>query len=359
MMKNLSFQRLKDFQKLLKNAQLDGYICMSTLELRYFSGVDVDAEEAVFLLTPRKAYCLTKEMIVPKMAPAADFMTVKAVQGDMLGAALDLAAKNKLTRLAFDPQTADFARGEKLSRAGLCRLEGGTAEMRKVKYEDEVALIETSCRIAAEAFEEVKPQIKTGMSEEDVRVLMALAMIKRGADSVPFNIVCFGENCADCHHTPSAKRKLKKNDAVLMDFGCFYQGYCSDITRSWWHGDKEPAEYTKIWHIVSMAKQAADGLLRADLPVAEVDKAARDVIEDAGYGKYYIHTTGHGIGLEVHEAPIERKGAVGELEENFIVTVEPGIYLPGKFGVRLEDSYLVTKTGSKNLTQLKKHSARK
>ncbi|HJD19867.1 MAG TPA: M24 family metallopeptidase, partial [Candidatus Avelusimicrobium excrementipullorum] len=136
-------------------------------------------------------------------------------------------------------------------------------------------------------------------------------------------------------------------------------GYCSDITRSWWHGDKEPAEYTKIWHIVSMAKQAADGLLRADLPVAEVDKAARDVIEDAGYGKYYIHTTGHGIGLEVHESPIERKGAVGELEENFIVTVEPGIYLPGKFGVRLEDSYLVTKTGSKNLTQLKKHSARK
>ena len=106
---------MKDFQKLLKNAQLDGYICMSTLELRYFSGVDVDAEEAVFLLTPRKAYCLTKEMIVPKMAPAANFMTVKAVQGDMLGAALDLAAKSKLTRLAFDPQTADREQLRKMS----------------------------------------------------------------------------------------------------------------------------------------------------------------------------------------------------------------------------------------------------
>lgn len=350
-MKNLSSQRLKDFQKLLRDAQLDGYVCLSALELRYFSGVELETEEAVFLLTPRKAYCLTKEMIVPKMAPASDFFTVKAVRGDMLGAVLDMAVKNKLTRLAFDPQAADFERGKKLSRAGLCRLEGGVAEMRKAKYKDEVALIKKSCRIAAEAFEEVKPQIKTGMSEEEVRVLMALAMIKRGADSVPFNIVCFGENCADCHHTPSAKRKLKKNEAVLMDFGCFYKGYCSDITRSWWHGSKVPAEYNKVWHIVAMAKEAAAGLLRAGLPVAEVDKAARGVIEDAGYGPYYIHTTGHAIGLEVHEAPIERGGAVGNLEENFVVTVEPGIYLPGKFGVRLEDSYLVTKTGCKNLTQ--------
>ncbi len=350
-MKNLSSQRLKDFQKLLKSAQLDGYICLSALELRYFSGVDLDAEEAVFLLTPRKAYCLTKKMMVPKIAPSAKAFAVQAVEGDMLGAALDLAVRSKLTRLAFDPQMADFTRGEMLSRAGLCCLDGGVAELRKVKYKDEIDCIKKACRIAREAFAEVKPQIKTGMSEEDVRVLMALAMIKRGADSVPFNIVCFGENCADCHHTPSSKRKLKKNDAVLMDFGCFYHGYCSDITRSWWHGDQEPAEYTKIWHIVSMAKEAASGLLRAGLPVAQVDKAARDIIEDAGYGAYFIHTTGHSIGLEVHEAPIERKNAVGKLEENFVVTVEPGIYLPNKFGVRLEDSYLVGKTGSKNLTQ--------
>ena len=349
-MKNISEQRLKDFQKLLKDARLDGYICLSALELRYFSGLDLEAEEAVFLLTPRKAYCLTKKMMVPKIAAAKAF-TVKAVPGDMLGAALELAAAKKWTRLAFDPQSADFVRGEKLAQAGLSRLEGGVAEMRKAKYADELELIKKACRIASAAFEEVKPQIKTGMSEEDVRILIGLAMMKRGADSIPFNIVCFGENCADCHHTPSAKRKLKKNEAVLMDFGCFYKGYCSDMTRSWWHGDKEPAEYSKIWHIVAMAKEAAGGLLRAGLPVAAVDKAARDVIEDAGYGPYFIHTTGHAIGLEVHEAPIERANAIGELEENYVVTVEPGIYLPGKYGVRLEDSFQVTKNGSKNLTQ--------
>ncbi|MBR3632083.1 MAG: M24 family metallopeptidase [Elusimicrobiaceae bacterium] len=344
-------QRVKEFQQLLKNANLSGYICLGELELRYFTGLmDLSDEEAVLLITPRKVYAITKPMMLPKLA-AAEFLVLKVAAGDMLAGALDLAVQKKLFHLAFNPAAADFIRGEKLARAGLHRLDGGALELRKVKYTDEINSISKACQIAAEAFKEIKPQIKTGMTEEEVRILIALAMIKRGADSIPFNIVCFGENCADCHHTPSAKRKLKKNEAILMDFGCFYKGYCSDMTRSWWHGEKEPAEYTKIWHIVHMAKEAAVSLLRAGLPVAEVDKAARSVIEDAGYGKYFIHTTGHGIGLEVHEAPIERANAIGELEENFVVTVEPGIYLPGKYGVRLEDSYLVTRQGAKNLTQ--------
>lgn len=343
--------RVKDFQHVLKQAGLDGYIVLGKPELRYFTGIaDLDDERAVLLITPRKVYAVTNQMTVPKLQ-GTDFLTIHVAPGDMLAGALDLAAKKKLLRLAFNPAAADFVRGELLSRAGLNRLEGGAAELRQVKYADELAATQKACRIAAESFNEVKPQIKTGMSEEDVRVLLALAMIRRGADSIPFNIVCFGENAADCHHLPSAKRKLKKNDAVLMDFGCFYQGYCSDMTRSWWHGDKEPAEYSKIWHLVHMAKEAAAGILRAGLPVAEVDRAARSVIEDAGYGAYFIHTTGHGIGLEVHEGPVARASAVGTLEENMQLTVEPGIYLPGRFGVRLEDSYCITRTGAKNLTQ--------
>ena len=347
---NPILQRVKDFQQLLRQAGLDGYICVGSLELRYFTGIyDLDNEEAVLLITPRKVYAVTKQMMVPKLQTATH-LTIKNLPGDMLGAALELAVKQKLTRLAFNPAAADFVRGEKMSQAGLSRLEGGVEELRKIKYADEIKSISAACQIAARAFEEVKPQIKTGMTEKQVAQLIALAMIKRGADSIPFNIVCFGENCADCHHMPSASRKLKKNEAVLMDFGCFYRGYCSDMTRSWWHGDKEPAEYTKIWHLVQMAKEASAGLLRAGLPISQVDKAAREVIEDGGYGKYFIHTTGHAIGLEVHEAPIERPAAAGELEENNVVTVEPGIYLPGKYGVRWEDSYLVTQKGSKNLT---------
>lgn len=350
-MKHTIPQQVKDFQHMLKEAGLDGYISLGCLEVSYFMGLmNSGCEEAVLLITPKQVYAVTKPLMVAKLQQASHLKIITA-PGDMLSGALDLAVQKKLTRLAFNPCAADFVRGEKLAQAGLSRLEGGIEELRKSKYPQEQDILKKSCRIAAEAFNEVKPKIKTGMSEKEVSGLIALAMIKRGADSIPFNIVCFGENCADCHHLPSAKRKLKKNDAVLMDFGCFYQGYCSDMTRSWWHGDKEPAEYRKIWHLVQMAKDAAVSRLRVGSPLAEVDKAARSIIDDAGYGEYFIHTTGHGIGLEVHEAPVARKNGAGELEENVAITVEPGIYLPGKFGVRLEDSYLVTKTGSKNLTK--------
>lgn len=359
-MQDAVLQRIKDFQKLLKKANLDGYVCAGRTELHYFLPVYNDtSDEVLLLITRRAAYAFARGLLQHKLA-LLSFLQIKVVAPhkmgylNLLAEVLDFARKKKLLHLAFCPKEVDFELGEKMVAAGFHRFEDGVRELRKTKYADELACLSKACQIAAEAFEEVKPQIKTGMSEVDVKDLIAVAMVKRGANAVPFNIVCFGENTYDCHHEPTAKRKLKKNDSVLMDFGCFYKGYCSDMTRSWWHGDKEPAEYNKIWHIVKMAKDAAEKQARARLPAAEVDKAARSIIEDAGYGGYFIHTTGHGVGLNVHEAPILRKNAIGTLEKNMVITIEPGIYLPGKFGVRLEDSYLVTKDGCKNLTQIKR-----
>ncbi len=349
---DLSSLRMKDFRSLLKQAGLDGYLTLSPLEQRYLSGIELSASEAVFLITPKKAYCITKKLIVSKMAPAAKFLKTEDVPfGSMLAGALAKVKKLGLKRVAFDPAQVGFETGEALTKAGCVRAEGLIGEMRRQKYEDEVAKLKKSCRVAAQAFEEVKPKIKTGMTEEEVRILIAVAMLKRGADSIPFNIVCFGENTADAHHTPSKTRKLKKNEAVLMDFGCFYEGYASDMTRSWWHGDKVPAEYTKIWNIVDKAYRAGVQSLHPGITSGGVDKAARDVIEAAGYGKEFFHTTGHAIGLVVHDAPILRAGTSDELGENYIVTVEPGIYFAGKWGIRLEDSFLVTSKGAKKLTQ--------
>ena len=350
--KNMSATRMNLFLCVFKDAKLDGYITVSTIEQRYLSGIDLSAGEAVFLITPAKAYCITKKLIVSKMAPAKAFLkTEDAPFGTMLAGALEKAKKMKLKRVAFDPDQVDFQTGETLTKFGCVRAEGLVGEMRKGKDADEVAKLRKACKIAFDSFAEVKPKIKTGMTEEEVRVLMAIAMHKRGADSVPFNIVCFGENTADAHHTPSKTRKLKKSEAILMDFGCFYEGYTSDMTRSWWHGSSVPAQYTKIWNIVDKARQAGIGVLRAGVTAGAVDKAARDVIEAAGYGKEFFHTTGHGIGLVVHDAPILRTGSAAVLPENAVVTVEPGIYFAGEWGIRLEDSFLVTKTGSKKLTQ--------
>jgi Xaa-Pro aminopeptidase len=350
--KDLSSKRMADFRRVLKQAGLDGYITLSVLEQRYLSGIELSTGEAVFLITPKKAYCITKRLIVSKMAPVSAFLKTEDVPfGTMLEGALAKVKKLGLKTVAFDPAQIDFISGEKLLKEGFCRAEGLLGEMRLQKYEDEVAKLKKACKIAAEAFGEIQPKIKTGMTEEDVRILIANAMIKRGADSIPFNIVCFGENTADAHHTPSKTRKLKANEAVLMDFGCFYEGYTSDMTRSWWHGKNEPAEYKKIWNIVEKARKAGVKALRKGVSAAEVDAAARQVIEAAGYGKEFFHTTGHGIGLEEHDRPILRAGSPEVLEENYVVTVEPGIYFENKWGIRLEDSFLVTQTGSKKLTQ--------
>ena len=342
-LQNLPAKRMQLLRRTLKEAHLDGYLTVSTVEQRYLSGIDLSDGEAVFLITPAKAYCVTKKLIVSKMTPARAFLkTEDAPFGTMLAGALEKIKKLGLKRVAFDPNLVDFMTGETLTKAGLVRADGLVSEMRKAKYPDEIAW---------ESFAEVQPKIKTGMTEEDVRVLMAVAMHKRGADSIPFNIVCFGENTADAHHTPSKTRKLKKGEAVLMDFGCFYEGYTSDMTRSWWHGTPAPAEYTQIWNIVDKARRAGVKALRPGVTAGAIDKAARDVIEAAGYGKEFIHTTGHGIGLIVHDAPILRSGSAAEIPENAVVTVEPGIYFAGKWGIRLEDSFLVTKTGAKKLTQ--------
>ena len=352
MTQNLAKQRMSDLRRTLKQAGLGGYITLSSLEQRYLSGVDLSDGEAVFVITPLQAYCVTKKLIVAKMAPAAKFMRVVDVPfGGMIEGALTLIKEKKLSRVAFDPVKVGLETGELFLKHKLVRTVSLVGEMRRQKYADELAHLKKACQIAAASFDEVKPQIKTGMTEEQVRILIALAMTRRGAESIPFNIVCFGENTADAHHTPSKTRKLKKNEAVLMDFGCFYEGYTSDMTRSWWHGDKEPAAYIQIWNIVAKAHAAGVKILRAGVLAGEVDKAARTVIEQAGYGKYFFHTTGHGIGLQEHDQPILRAGAPDTIDENFVVTVEPGIYFDGRWGIRLEDSYLVTKTGSKKLTK--------
>lgn len=351
-MQNLSSARMIRLRRLVKQAGLDGYLTVSAMEQRYLSGIELSDGEAVFLITPQKAYCITKELIVSKMTPARAFLKTEAVPfGTMLAGAVEKADKMGLKKVAFDPSFVDLAAGEILLKAGFERKEGFVTQLRMGKDDDEVAKLRKACKIAWESFNEVKPKIKTGMTEEEVRILMAVAMHKRGADSVPFNIVCFGENTADAHHTPSKTRKLKKNEAVLMDFGCFYEGYTSDMTRSWWHGPVVPAQYTKIWNLVDKARRAGINVLRAGVTAGAVDKAARDVIAAAGYGKEFFHTTGHGIGLVVHDAPILRSGSKAVLPPNAVVTVEPGIYFAGKWGIRLEDSFLVTKTGSKKLTQ--------
>ena len=162
-------------------------------------------------------------------------------------------------------------------------------------------------------------------------------------------VVAFGANSALPHHEVST-RVLKKNEAVLIDFGCVYDFYCSDITKTFFYG-KPDAEFKKVYSIVESAYKKSVKALKSGVKASFIDKVGRDLITDEGYGQYFTHGTGHGMGLEPHEAPSLYSKSKDILKEGMILTVEPGIYLNGKFGVRIEDTFLVKKNGYEILTK--------
>jgi len=193
--------------------------------------------------------------------------------------------------------------------------------------------------------------MKSGVTESELAGRLDFEIRKLGARNSFDTIVAFGPNASRPHHQPS-KRKLKKRDTVLIDVGARYKGYCSDITRSLAAG-KPTRLFERAYDAVQQAQTAAIKMMKAGAEIQQVDAAAREVI-----GKHdlpvYGHGTGHGLGLEVHELPVVSDKGVGKLKAGQIITIEPGVYIPGKSGVRIEDDVLVTKSGCRILSGIAK-----
>ncbi len=226
------------------------------------------------------------------------------------------------------------------------------ASLRLRKDEAEVDAMRRAVKVAQDALEATLPSIKVGVTEKDIATELIVQMLKRGSDSeLPFEtIVSGGPNSANPHASPS-DRKLQAGDLLVVDWGARVDGYISDLTRTFAVGDVEP-EFRKIAEVVLAANAAGRAAGRPGVPCANVDKAARHVIEQAGYGPYFTHRTGHGIGMEGHEEPYMRGDNMQMLYPGMAYTVEPGIYLPGRGGVRIEDNVVVTKEGVEVLSDM-------
>ncbi|MBX3037237.1 MAG: aminopeptidase P family protein [Anaerolineales bacterium] len=226
------------------------------------------------------------------------------------------------------------------------------AELRLRKDEDEVKKMRRAVTIAQSALEAVIPQIKIGMTEQEIAGELVIQLLKHGSESeMPFApIVCAGPNSANPHASPS-DRKIQVGDLLVVDWGAAYEGYISDLTRTFAVGEVDD-ECKKIYELVKQANEAGCNAAKPNAPCADVDKAARDVIEKGGYGKYFTHRTGHGIGMESHEAPYMRGDNMMLLEKGMAFTVEPGIYLTGRNGVRIEDNLVITDDGAESLSDM-------
>jgi len=226
----------------------------------------------------------------------------------------------------------------------------GTLRLRKEP--GEIENMRKAVNVAQAALEATIPQIKIGMTERELAAELVVQLLRNGSDAgLPFTpIVSGGPNSANPHASPT-ERKLQAGDLLVIDYGAAANDYVSDITRTFAVGEVD-AEYAKIHKIVQEANAAGRAAGKPGVPCAEVDKAARAVIEASGYGKYFTHRTGHGIGMEGHEGPYMRGDNMQLLEPGMAYTVEPGIYLPGRNGVRVEDDVVVTDTGSESLSDL-------
>ncbi|TMQ69305.1 MAG: aminopeptidase P family protein [Candidatus Eisenbacteria bacterium] len=222
------------------------------------------------------------------------------------------------------------------------------APLRAVKEAEELRHLAEAGRHADAIVLETAEFMRPGMTELEV-ARFALQRFEGLGDTDPWAIVASGPNSALPHHF-SSTRRLAEGDVVILDLGAFTAGYGSDITRTFWLG-QPPAEAEKVYAVVDRARRAGIDAARAGVPCQDVDRAARAVIEDAGYGEFFIHRTGHGVGLEVHEPPYLMGGNRAPLEAGNVHSVEPGIYLPGRFGVRLEDLVAVEEGGANRLNR--------
>lgn len=225
--------------------------------------------------------------------------------------------------------------------------------LRRHKSKEEKERIIAAQRIAEKAFEHVLGFIRPGVTEKEIRLELEFFMLRNGADGLSFETIAVtGANTSMPHGVPSDK-KVERGDFITMDFGAIYKGYHSDMTRTVALGEVT-GEMAKVYKTVLKAQKACLKALRPGLSCRQADAAARQVITDAGYGSCFTHSTGHGVGIDIHERPTLSVRSRDTLEPGDVVTDEPGIYLPGRFGVRIEDMVYITARGAENLTKCDK-----
>ncbi|MEW6065416.1 peptidase M24 [Desulforamulus profundi] len=286
------------------------------------------------------------------------FNVVKIEQGSAFGTASEVLRKYKSEKLFFEEEHLTVKQyhelKEQLRDIGLAPGSGLVEELRMIKDEREISAIRRAMEIGDKAFAHILKYVKPGISERELALELEFFMRRQGATGVAFETIMASGLRSALPHGVASDRQLQFGDLLTMDFGAVYQGYNSDMTRTVVLGEPDEKQQ-EIYSIVLAAQLAGLAAVREGVTAREVDEAARQVITDRGYGEYFGHGTGHGVGLAIHERP--RVAAKDEtvLKAGMVVTVEPGIYLPGWGGVRIEDSVLVTGEGCEILTSSPKH----
>ncbi|HOX23071.1 MAG TPA: aminopeptidase P family protein [Elusimicrobiales bacterium] len=343
---NINKERLGEFQEMLAKNGLDAYIVSSKADQGFLTGYFT--ADWLLVVGRKKAWAVLSVMLKDQFLDVVPFCGAVA-SADVASSAVELASKQHFKKVGFDPAAESYLQGAYWKKKGFLEKPGLLAELRLTKRGEEIKNMRQAGQIAAEAFRKVKPRIRPGMTECGVRLMLERAMQDMGATGPSFDtIIGAGSNSALPHHCTS-ERVIKNNQVLLLDFGCVYNHYCSDMTRTIFLG-KPDKKFLQMYRLVERAYHAGLATVRDGMSAFDVDKACRDVISKAGCGEYFIHGTGHGVGIDIHEPPRLNTRTTATLKAGMVVTVEPGVYFHGKFGIRIEDTVLVTDRGGELLT---------
>ena len=344
---NLS-NRLAGLRREMSAMEIDGMLVIKPENRIYLSGFL--GSSAYLVVGKDQAVLLTDFRYVQQAKEQArDFTVIKHTPAWMDSLPEVLAAAG-VQRLGFEQDYLTYAQYSELKQylsAELIPTSGLVETLRQVKDEQELAYMQQATDIAEAAFAEIVSKVAAGRTEAEIAFDLEIAMRRRGAEGVSFPIISASGPRSSLPHGAPTERILQEGDFLTLDFGAAVHGYRSDMTRTVVLG--QPSErQLEIYRIVQKAQLAAEQAVRPGIPGKTVDKVARDIITEAGYGQYFGHGLGHGVGLQIHEGP--SAGMRGEtiLQPGMIVTVEPGIYIPDFGGVRIEDMVMVTADGHKN-----------
>lgn len=352
--------RQKNVRDALKELKLDGLLLTHAPDLAYLTNFTGD--DSVGLITEKDFFLVTDFRYKEQAEQEAGWLKTTIRDGKMSDFAAKVITGAKLARVGFEANFTTFGQADAVDRAikeikdakpvELVPVQDVMVNIRKVKDDNETDLIRKSVGVAEEAFEAIRSEIKVGQTENYLAGLMVFELRSRGASNSSFPvIVAAGANSSLPHYRPG-ETLVQRDQPLLLDWGALYKGYCSDLTRTMLVG-RVNNRIKQIYKVVAEAQAAAIKFLRPGVTTLQADRVARDVIERAGFGEQFGHGLGHGIGREIHEMPSMRKnGGEEELRPGMIVTVEPGIYLPGEGGVRIEDDVLITHSGCEVLSSL-------
>jgi len=347
-------KRIKAIRRRLSEKKINCLIVTKPANVTYTTGFM--GEDSWAFITKGRVYLLTDSRYIEQAQKECLCCNIIRRTDSLAQAVAKLVKKLKSVRtVTVEKSTsiADFEAVKKSVKARLKSAAGIIEYVRSSKDSSEIAAIRAAARIAAQALKQTRRYMKPGVTENELAGMLDFQIRKMGSTNSFDTIVAFGPNASRPHHKPG-RRRLKQRDTILIDFGAKYKGYCCDITRCFAVG--RPATlYKKAYDVVQQAQAAAIKMVRAGIKMSCVDAAAREVIGSSDL-PVYGHGTGHGLGLEIHELPFLKAESKGKLRAGQVITIEPGVYIPGKLGVRIEDDILVTETGSKILIRDCPHS---